>query len=636
MGRRSQLNQLESALFIKGQPPKTAITGLGGMGKTQIALELAYRTREKHPDCSVFWISATNAEGLEQAFTDIGQQLRIPGLEKELAGTKELVQRYLSQGRAGRWLLIVDNIDDMDIWRRELKDYLPEYQRGRIVCTTRSRKVAVDIAASNVIQVPEMEEEMAMQLLSKSLVNKELLLHHQDVRKLLQQLTFLPLAIVQAAAYINKNGTALSKYSSLLEGQEQNMIDILSEDFEDDWRYKDIKNPVATTWLISFEQIWRLDPLAADYLSFASCVAPKNIPWSLLPPGPSAVKQENAIGTLDAYSFVTRRNVDESFDVHRLVQLTTRSWLRTKNQLHDWTSKTLKRLVEVIPLGGHGQRQVWTAYLPHAVYTTDLIEVRAVEERVVLMDRIGHCEITLGRYKAAESTYRQVLERRQEVLGRGHPSTLASMSNLAQTLSDQGKYADAETMHRDTLALMKTVLGEDHQETLASISDLAQTLSDQGKYADAETMHRDTLALTKTVLGEDHPETLASMNNLAQTLSRQGKYADAETMHRDTLVLKKTVLGEDHPETLASMNNLAQTLSRQGKYADAETMHRDTLALVKTVLGEDHPSTLISMNNLAQTLSRQGKYADAETMYRDTLALRKTMLGEDHPETLAG
>ena len=331
------------------------------MGKTQIALELAFGAREKYPDCSILWMSATNAEGLEQAFTDVGKQLEIPEIEKKQVSSKELVQRHLSQDGAGRWLLVVDDLDDMNIWKSGLKDYLPKSQQGCVICTTRSRKVAVDVATSNIVEVPEMEEEVAMQLLSKSLVNRKLLLHDQNARKLLRQLAFLPLAIVQAAAYINKNRIALSTYLSLLEGQEQDTIDILSEDFEDGGRYKDIKNPVATTWLISFEQIRQLDPLAVDYLSFVSFMASKDIPQSLLPPALSLVKQESAIRTLDTYSFVTRRAANGSFDVHRLVQLTTRSWLRAEHQWHNWAYKALNRLMDMVPLGDHDKRQIWTA-----------------------------------------------------------------------------------------------------------------------------------------------------------------------------------------------------------------------------------------------------------------------------------
>ena len=510
---------------MKDQPRKIAITGLGGIGKTQIALELAYQTRDKYPDCSIFWIPATNAESLQQAFTEIGQQLGVPGVEEEQADMKKLVQRHLTRESAGQWLLIVDNVDDMEIWNSELKGCLPKNQQGCIVCTSRTRKLALQIAPTNVIEVPEMDEEMAMQLLSKSLINQKLLTRHQAARNLLEQLTFLPLAIVQAAAYINENGIALSDYLSLLEEQEQDVVELLSEDFEDDGRYPDAKNPVATTWLISFEQIQRLEPLAADYLSFISCVAPKDIPQSLLPPGPSCNKKTVAVGTLNAYSFVSKRT-DDALDVHRLVQLATRSWLRDQGQWHVWADRTLTRLVEVVPLGGRDKREVWIAYLPHAIRVVGMTELWEAEGRMSLLDRIGCCERTLGRYRAAEWAHRQLLERREKVLGKDHPLMLVSMNEVARALNGQGKYAEAEKMHRETLALKEKVLGKEHPETLTSINNLALALDNQGKYAEAEKMHRERLALKEKVSGKEHPGTLRNMNNLAQALGNQGKYAD--------------------------------------------------------------------------------------------------------------
>jgi tetratricopeptide (TPR) repeat protein len=636
VGRQTQLDQLEHALFTKHQPSKVALTGLGGIGKTQIALALAYQTRENHPQCSVFWIPATNAESLQQAFEVIGQQLGVPGIEEEQADAKRLVQNYLSRDSAGQWLLIVDNVDDLKIWNSELKDSLPKAQQGRVLCTTRSRKVAVKIAGATVIEVPGMDKEVAMQLLSKSLINQDLLCHHQDVLELLEQLTFLPLAIAQAAAYINENGLRLLDYLLLLKEQEQDVIDLLSEDFEDEGRYQDLRNPVATTWLISFEHIQQLDPLAAEYLSFMSCVALKGIPQSLLPRGSSLKKETDAIGTLTAYSFVSRRALDNSLDVHRLVHLVTRSWLRAQDQWYGWANKTLERLLEVVPFGDYDKREIWMAYLPHAIHVVDLPELCEAKGRLRLLSRIGSCEHMLGRYKAAEWTYQQLLKQREKMLGKEHPHTLASMGNLAQALSEQGKYTEAEKINRETLALREKVLGKEHPHTLAGMHNLALSLHNQGKYVEAENINRETLALREKILGKEHPDTLASMGNLAQALSEQGKYTEAEKMNRETLALREQVLGKEHPHTLVGMHSLALSLHNQGKHAEAEKMNRETLALREKVLGKEHPDTLTSMGNLAQALSEQGKHTEAEKMIQETLALREKVLGMEHPHTLAG
>jgi hypothetical protein len=334
-GRESELAKVEENLFIGDQTAKIAITGLGGVGKTQLALELVYRIRAGQKNCSMIWIPATNRESLEQAYLDIAKQLGISGYEEDKADVKRLVQGHLSKESAGQWLLVFDNADDIDMWigkteqgSSRLMEYLPRSTQGSIIFTTRDRKTAVKLAGQNIIEVREMNETVATELLQKCLVNKDLVNNRLDTTTLLEQLTCLPLAIVQAAAYINENRIALVDYLSLLAEQEEDVVDLLSEEFEDDWRYRNVKNPVAMTWLISFEQIRYRDPLAADYLSFMACIDAKNIPKPLLPLGRSRKKEIDAIGTLDAYSFIARRPADLAIDVHRLVHLATRNWLR--------------------------------------------------------------------------------------------------------------------------------------------------------------------------------------------------------------------------------------------------------------------------------------------------------------------
>jgi hypothetical protein len=374
-GREAELAKLQEAISEEDQTVRVAITGLGGVGKTQLALELAYRTRAEHRNCSVIWIPVTNQESLDQAYLNTAQQLGISGWEDDKSDVKRLVQAHLSSEKAGRWFLVFDNADDIDMWigksRQELGcliEYLPKSKRGVIIFTTRDRKTAVKLANQNIVEVPEMDEVAGMQLLQKCLVDRNLVNCQDKPTTLLAQLTYLPLAIVQAAAYINENDITLEEYISLLAEQEEDVIDLLSEEFEDKGRYRDVKNPVATTWLISFEQIRQRDPFAADYLSFMACVDAKDIPLSLLPPGQSRKKETDAIGTLKAYSFITKRPADLAVDIHRLVQLATRNWLRRKELLHHWTSRAITRLTAGLADIGHHNRVIWRSYMPHVCY----------------------------------------------------------------------------------------------------------------------------------------------------------------------------------------------------------------------------------------------------------------------------
>ena len=198
---------------------KVAITGLGGIGKTQLLLELVYRIRDRYKDCLVIWIPATNTESLHQAYREVARQLKIPGSDEDKADAKKLVQDYLSKESAGRWLLVFDNADDVNMWitvsrsgSGHLIDCLPRSEQGCIVFTTRDRKTAVKLAHQNIVEVPEMGEDVAIQLLQKCLVDSDLVNNRPDTTALLKDLTYLPLAIIQAAAYINENGIAFADY----------------------------------------------------------------------------------------------------------------------------------------------------------------------------------------------------------------------------------------------------------------------------------------------------------------------------------------------------------------------------------------------------------------------------------------
>ena len=327
---------------------------------------------------------------------------------------------------------------------RRLIDYLPRSKHGCILFTSRDRKTAVKLAQRNVVQLTEMGEEMAIQLLQKCLIDPGLLNDTLETKTLLQELTYLPLAIVQAAAYINANGIAFADYLSLLAEQEEDVIELLSMEFEDHGRYRHVKNPVATTWLVSFQQIFQHDPLAADYLSFMCCINPKDIPKSLLPAGPSRKKELEAVGTLDAYSFVNKRFADKALDLHRLVHLATRNWLQKEQLLAQWTEIVIERLEDVFPDNDHNNRSIWRAYLPHArcVLESRLVD-QGQQSRLRLLWRYATCLSADGRWNEAEAAFVEGFEIEKRELGVDHPSTLTSMANLASTYRNQGRWDDA-------------------------------------------------------------------------------------------------------------------------------------------------------------------------------------------------
>lgn len=304
-------------------------------------------------------------------------------------------------------MLIVDNADDIEMFYNRgsegngsvaslaLAEYLPFSRKGSILFTTRNHKVAVRYAEVNVITVREMNEGEALQLLQASLIDGSLR-GEQGIRtKLLDLLTHLPLAIKQAAAFMNANMTPVSAYLEIYESED--LPDQLSTDFEDQGRYRDGKNPIATTWLVSFRQIKDRDKLAADYLYFMSCIAQQDIPHSLLPNNP-LLKQTEAIGTLKAYAFITQREAQHSYYMHRLVRIVVQNWLKVRNDLHMWAGKTLTHIANVFPWPQHETRDVWTVYLPHAQSILDYRNYCSDQEGAQgkLLDLVGNSFLAIG------------------------------------------------------------------------------------------------------------------------------------------------------------------------------------------------------------------------------------------------
>jgi nucleoside phosphorylase/tetratricopeptide (TPR) repeat protein len=632
VGREEEISKIEGLIMQQDSPGKIAICGLGGVGKTQIALELAYRMRNRDPECSILWVSCTSYESVEQDYMSIALKLGIT--DPKPAEVKQQVKVYLSQGSTARWLLIFDNADDMEMWKTA--DFLPDSERGHILFTTRTRQVAVRLASSHVIMISEPDTETAVEILRRSLITRDLLNDREAAIALLKELACLPLAIAQAAAYINENDIGLSAYTTLLHGSEPDVIELLSEDFGDEERYKDIQNPVATTWWISFRQIQQLNPTAIDYLLFMACINPRHIPQTLLPPTTSLKKRTDAIGLLKAFSFINEEGEGCSLNIHQLVHLATRNWMRKNRLFSQQILKTADRLTEVFPDNYHTNRKLWREYLPHVLSLTEEAEFRKEEKEYAdIVQKTGNCLYSDGRYKEAEDQLLQLLKIRKQVLGPEHPDTLISMAGLAATYCSQGRWKEAEVLEVQVMERHRQVLGPEHPDTLRSMGNLAATYRNQGRWKEAEVLDMQAMERHKQVLGPEHPDTLRSMSSLAATYCSQGQWKEAEELQVQVTEMQKKLLGPEHPHTLTSMAVLAFIYCNIGQQKEAEELQVQVTEMQKKLLGPEHPHTLTGMCNLACFWKSQGKIQAASALMEQCLALQKKTLGPGHPDTLA-
>ncbi|KAM3465184.1 hypothetical protein MY5147_009336 [Beauveria neobassiana] len=570
VGRDVVLDALRKRLPPTAHPhdcQRTAVEGLGGIGKTQNALEAAYYIHDAHPDCSVFWVPAVDPASLDRAYRDIGHALGVKGLDDEKADVRVLVHAALTMDDVGPCLWIIDNADERELlfgkpWT--LKN-LPFNRNGSILITTRNHEVAIrlDVPKPGLFKVDKMHRAESAKLLYWGLDESQID-DTMSTNALLDFLTDLPLAVKQASAYMAERNMSTARYLGHCQSSNKTLIRLLSKDFGDRGRYETTHNPVATTWLISFEYLSRDAPLAADYLRFISFLSEKNIPRSLLPDEDDELEADEALGTLQAYAFVTERLDTGWFDVHRLVRLVMHNWLAERGEQVAWLTKVINRLDRIYPIPEHENKDVWMDYLSHAQAALETRAEATDKSRTSnLLLKVGQSSYKLGQYAAAKATHHKSLE------------LIGSMHDLARALYGQGQYAAAEAMHRKVLELATEVLGAEHPNTLISMNDLARVLYGQGQYAAAEAMHRKVLELRTKVLGAEHPNTLGSMNNLARVLQEQGQYASAEALHRKVLELGTEVLGAEHPDTLESRSGLIAMLRMQGKYAQPNDFRLD-------------------------------------------------------------
>lgn len=636
---RQVLEQAKAGLFGKGSMSNAAIYGLGGVGKTQVALELAYQIREDHPDCSVFWIPAMSANSIQEAYLKIADHLGIMIASQEREEVARAVCNYFGQTASGRWFLIFDNADDVEFWNHALldsstrfnfRDSLPSSPRGRILFTTRSIKVAQTLASQNVFHIPELDQNGATRVLRNLLINKDLLDDQENTRELLQRLTYLPLAIAQAAAFINQNTTDIAGYISLLDGQELDAIKLLSEDFEDKGRYKSIKNPVATTWLTSFDQIRKLDPLAARYLSFMACLNSRDIPISLLPSS-SPVERERAIGSLRAYSLVRLRPDSHRLDLHRLVHLAMRNSLRSTGALHDWEEHALREICSKFPPGDAQYRDIWREYLPHAFTILATVTTgKLAERRAFLQWQVSMVLFLDGRHQEGIALIRKAIKYREEAFGPEDRATLDALHGLVLLYQYQGRTDKARELDTQILQTRLRVFGPDSPDVGKSLSSLAATHNCLGNHKVAEWLGISAIKSRLRHCGVDSIDTRAAISALVNAYYGQGRLTNAAELATQLHSLTVKACGPEGQETLMTENTLAAIYAQQGRWEDAETLCATTLSKYRKLLGPHHPATLDCMRWLALILGEQGRDTEAAILAIEEARELERVHGPDH------
>ena len=508
--------------------------------KSQIGIEYCYRFRDQHPESHVIWIHASSFYRIDQAYKDIARKLDLHGHNDPNVDKFQLVSKELARDKHGPWLLVLDNADDTETFFPNtnlsmvgsekavpLFDCLPRSSKGLMLITTRDKRVGQRLAdRKEAITVHLMTEAEAEQLL----LSKAPQANNVDkikVTELLELLECLPLAITQAAAYISENSITIEKYLTISCMEDSEIQDLLSEDLSDPRRDTRSHNSVIRTWKVSFDQIRIQKPRAAEILSFMAVLDRQGIPKTLLRrKDEGAAEFTTALGTLQAFYLITAEEGGASFEVHRLVQISTRRWLKLQGETDRLQEEALEILSAKFPSGDYKTWVTCESLSPHVEAVTRYefkTDTRQLQ-RARLFHKISCYHRTQGQYDLAYKKALDAFSIQEGILDLEEPDTLASMTNLALVLALAGKYKAAEEMDRRVLELRETVLGLEHPHTLTTMSNLARVLHSQGRYEAADEMDRRVLELREKVLGLEHPDTLTSMNNIEGGLRSQGKY----------------------------------------------------------------------------------------------------------------
>jgi tetratricopeptide (TPR) repeat protein len=633
-GRESVLAQLQKALAARG---RAALSGLGGMGKTQTALEYAHRHLENYDH--IFLVSAASREGLLSGYVTIAGLLKLPSAgAQDQTLVVDAVKCWL--GSYERCLLILDNADDLAI----IRPFIPPGKNGHILLTSRAQ-VFQAIGIVKPIGLNKMSHEEAQTFLFKRTEFKDNTgLEQSAGAELAKELGFLPLALEQAGAFIVENQ---SRFQDYLRSFRNRRLELLHKHGPVVGVYRE---SVRTTWSMNFRQLEQESEAAADLLRLSAFLSPDSIPLEFLAAGApelgnllwaaladvqeDPVVLDETLAPLAHFSLIHRDIEAGTYSVHQLVQEVVRAELDPKTQKM-WAERVVRAVGRAFPSPEFSTWPLCDRFLPQAHACAELINQWGFEfpEAARLLDDAGFYLRERGRYTDAKPLSERALAIREKAPASEHPDDVAtSLNNLAGLYRIQGQYAKAEPLFERALAIREKALGPEDPKVAWSLNGLATLYVAQGQYAKAEPLYERALAIREKALGPEDRDVARSLNGLATLYAAKGQCAKAEPLHERALAIREKALGPEDPKVARSLNGLAKLYTDQGQYAKAEPLYERALAIREKALGPEHRDLAWSLNGLAELYAAKGQYAKAEPLYERALAMREKALDPEHPD----
>ncbi len=621
---------------------KQAIHGLGGVGKTRLAVEYAWHCLQDYSAC--LFVNADSPKNLERNLAELCGMRVFDLAEQEAQEQEQQVAAALGWfNKHSGWLLILDNVDTLEA-ARAVTRLLPSFQRGHVLITSRRtdwsdsiRSVALDTLS---------EDDAADFLLDKT--RNRRMTSDADVdaaHTLARTMDGLALALEQAAAFINKKRISLEVYQQRWTEQEEKL-----RHWHDD-RAMDYPRSLAVAWETSFRQ---LSGGAQMLLNALSWFAPEPIPRETFEVAFDALTvvskldstaalqlldPEDLLEELESLSLLKWQTNNRHFCIHRLVQEITQSRLGDCDYGDSLciAGELIHRALPLEPPANDVRSwPVWQSLRPHIeqfIHAADVAGVPDVTTR--LMTGLGQYLVVKNLFHEAEPLIRRALLINEASLGDKHPTVAANLSNLAGLLRDTGRLTEAEPLIRRALSINEASLGGEHPTNANDLNDLATLLSETDRQVEAEPLMRRALLISEANLGSEHPTIATHLVNLAGLLQDTNRRAEAEPLMRRALLIFETSFGNNHPSVARALNNLASLLGDTGRLAEAESLMRRALKVDEANLGSEHPAVAIDLHNLASLLIESGRLDEAEPLSRkagETLLLFTRRSERAHPQ----
>ncbi|WFE60052.1 tetratricopeptide repeat protein [Micromonospora sp. WMMD712] len=623
VGRQADLDLLDQNLRRQGATVVTqAVFGLGGVGKSELALQYATRHADRHQ--LIWWASAETDEMLQESLADLARRLEPAHslLGTTIVDAAGWALQWLQCHRD--WLLILDNVENRAIVAAVLGQV---GRHGFVIATTRR-----DInwrGSAKPLLVDVLTPEASIELLRGFVGDAG---DSHALAELAAELGHLPLALEQAGAYIAQQRITAWSYLTILRARPAEAFQAVDEGGE-------ASRTVARIWNLTITAIGSKNPKAVYLLRTLAHFAPDNIPRRFLSgDATDVVAVDKALGLLASYSMI---KLDQRrIALHRLVAAVLRERANdcgTHGEDADTVVATATHLLSAaIPPGDpHINIDTWPAWhelVPHIdalARTVPSAETTVATAR--LLAQSAFFASSQGQHNVALPQEQRALAILKARLGPDHPTVATALFNLGASLTALGKADAALPLLQQGLAVAEAALGPEHRDVAVGLSHLAQALLELGRPAEALPLRERELAIDTAALGADDPTVAIALNNLAGTMEALGRSDEALPLRERALAISEAAFGPDHPVVALRLGNLAVALTTLGRPAEALSLHERALAISEAVFGIEHPELAVRLNNMALTWEALGKPAQALPLRRRALAITEAALGSQHP-----